>query len=104
MIKVDNPPKPSPLDYGAYDPIIEFIPPVIDARIAVQQGTFTVLHPVERITERAALYIKRLNIDPKVQVEFRCDLHQLGINSSTLFPDIRSLAINQKWVWEEYNH
>ena len=102
MISLDAPPKKSPLDYDVDDELGRFIPPVIDPRIAAQQSVFTVQHPLSRVTLLAGNRIERIQLDAGQQQELRRHLYRLGINAATLFPDLASLAQNQKWVWEEY--
>lgn len=70
-------------------------------RIAAQQSVFTVHHPLINITKKA-VGCEKFTFDGTKRLEMRKQLHRLGVNGATLFPDLVSFCRNQKWVWEEY--
>lgn len=88
--------------------LTRFIPPIVDRRMAVQQGLFTIGDPLVRIDKQ--VHDARCRFEDISWHEFliscgeregiRRELHRLGINQATLFPDLYNLAKNQKWFWE----
>ena len=104
MIDLTSPPKDSPLLMTKEDGVQRFIPPLADARIASQEGVFTVFPPLERFVKAAESRLDQIVIDGTSRVDVRRQLHRLGVNGATLFPDVSHLAENLKWVWEEYRN
>jgi len=98
MIDLNAPPSESPLDYTGE--LNRFIPPVIDNRMATQQSVFTIQEdPFEVIKDDN---IKELVIERDKKESIRKQLHRIGINQVSLFPNLDGLCENLTWVWEQY--
>ncbi|HVX01513.1 MAG TPA: FRG domain-containing protein [Candidatus Babeliaceae bacterium] len=73
-----------------------FVPDFNDDRIINQNGLFTV-HPYPW-TELSDERIKIVTIDLKFRRELRKILNRLGINQSTIYPDLDGLASHISWM------
>ena len=102
MIDLANTPTSSPLEWSKDRGVARYIPAILDARMACQQSVFTVADPLEPFLAMAAERLDRIAIDGKSRRFIRHQLHRLGVNRATLFPDVSSLAENLMWVWEDY--
>lgn len=94
-----------PETYATYGTqgVIRFIPPVIDPRIGRQAGLFTVQQdPLTPITDVASDRIESCEIPGTRWRPLTESLHRVGVNLSTLFPDLDNLARHLRWVWEEF--
>jgi hypothetical protein len=88
----------NPLQYE--DGLNRFIPPIIDRRMASQQGVFTIQKdPFEIISDGN---LSEILIKGGDKASIRKQLHRLGMNQASLFPDVSGLSANLKWVWEHY--
>jgi hypothetical protein len=98
MIDLNALPTGSPLEYTGG--LNRFIPPIIDRRMAAQQSVFTIQEdPFEVIADGnlAEFVIRNSNKE-----HIKKQLHRLGINQASLFPDVSGLSENLMWVWENY--
>jgi hypothetical protein len=96
MINLDKPPCMNPLNFKKK--IDRFIPPIINQRIMVQQSVFTIQKDPFKIIEGADL----AEIKAGNKESIKKQLHRLGINQASLFPDLSGLTENLMWVWEYY--
>jgi hypothetical protein len=82
-------------------------PKIVTARIGAQLGWFTI-HPFDAAQEKflaldsSPAYIARLaklTIPPARFAQIRFELDRLGINASTLFPDLEGLCAHIEWSY-----
>jgi len=98
MIDLNKPPCNNPLDYP--EQINRFIPPIIDTRMATQQSVFTIqADPFEIIEDEN---LRELVIKSSSKEDIRKQLHRIGVNQVSLFPDLEGLSKNLTWVWERF--
>jgi hypothetical protein len=102
MIDISNPPSKSPLEYkcnfNRYN-----IPSITDARMAAQQSVFTIGEdPFHLICDMKEVENKKIVINSGSKEKIRKQLQRLGVNQSSLFPDIVGLAQNLERVWESF--
>lgn len=101
MIDINDPPSKSPLEYNCK--LNRYIPSITDSRMAAQQSVFTISkNPFQLISDITDKKVKRIVIDGESKTHIRMELQRLGINQSSLFPDVAGLADNLKWVWERF--
>jgi hypothetical protein len=101
MIDISNPPSKSPLEYKCN--FNRYIPSISDARMAAQQSVFTINEdPFNLISDMKDVEDKKIAINPSSKKKIRKQLQRLGVNQSSLFPDIVGLAQNLEWVWENF--
>ena len=91
-------PTKNPLEYSGE--VIRFIPPIIDRRMAAQQSVFTIQKDPFEVIMGEKLTEFLINGDYKEPI--RKQLHRVGINQASLFPDVEGLSRNLTWVWERY--
>lgn len=101
MIDISNPPAKSPLEYKCN--FNRYIPSITDARMATQQSVFTIGEdPFHLICDMKEVENKKIVINSGSKEKIRKQLQRLGVNQSSLFPDIVGLAQNLEWVWESF--
>lgn len=84
-----------------------FIPPVINARMAAQQGCFTVMELSQYYPKNGERcdplnlrsYSKPIcyEIKHEDRKKFQKELNALGVNYSTIYPDLEGLAMHISW-------
>lgn len=84
-----------------------FIPPVINDRMAAQQGCFTQIHmslyypengqPCEPLYRRMASPPTVYRIEHKNRVKIQKELNELGMNYNTVYPDLEGLGKHITW-------
>jgi len=89
-----------PLEYA--DGMTRFIPPIIDTRMAAQQSVFTIQNDPFKVV--AGKNLTEFLIEGDSKEDIRKQLHRLGINQASLFPDVTGLTKNLTWVWERYRN
>lgn len=103
MINNDRLPSKSPLKYR--DKFNRYIPSITDARMAAQQSVFTIgKDPFQLISDMKDNNVEKnkIVISANSKEKIRGQLQRLGVNQSSLFPDVTGLAENLKWVWEKF--
>jgi hypothetical protein len=103
MIDINNPPSESPLKYKCE--LNRYIPSITDARMAAQQSVFTIVEdPFQLISDIKDKKVEknRIVISADSKEKIRGQLQRLGVNQSSLSPDVTGLAENLKWVWENF--
>jgi hypothetical protein len=77
---------------------VKFVPAHVDNRIIVQSGVFTI-HP--KVTNKEPFPLSAINkyiIPYDLRKDWKDDLHSLGINRASLFPDLDNLAKHIEWL------
>ncbi len=92
------------LEIGDDLPIYPFsiMPKYIDNRIIAQKSIFTIhgskMTPLNKMKwKEEELQFYKLRIEPSKAPKIKSDLHSMGIDRSTLFPDLEGLANTIKW-------
>ncbi len=101
MIDISNPPSKSPLEYTCN--FNRYIPSITDVRMAAQQSVFTIGEdPFQLICDVKDKLVEKVVINSGSKENIRKQLQRLGVNQSSLFPDMVGLAQNLEWVWERF--
>ncbi|HET8726955.1 MAG TPA: FRG domain-containing protein [Alphaproteobacteria bacterium] len=90
-----------PLDFEG--DIARIAPPIIETRMAAQEGIFTLQgNPLSDLHDVAGKDLRWYDIGEEDRSEVQADLYRLGISSAALFRDLQGLAGTQRWVFETY--
>lgn len=83
--------------------IARIAPPIIEARMAAQEGIFTIQgNPLQDVHEVAGDRLRFYEVPARDRGEIQADLYRLGISAAALFRDLAGLAETQRWVSETY--
>lgn len=86
-------------------------PPHIDKRLAAQEGRFFLFGKKRDMIESP--YVNRVKRGKKAKLDkftiptekvkaIRDELHRIGVNEKTIFPDLSGLGKHIRWEWEEF--
>lgn len=78
------------------DEVNIYYPPSLNERIIAQESRFT-LHPLPEY-EPLHYTVHRLLIPSELKIHLIKTLNKLGINHSTLFPDLEGISRHLKWL------
>lgn len=77
--------------------------PVIETRMAAQEGVFTIQgNPLRDVHEVAGARLSWHEMAAEERGGVRADLYRLGISAAALFRDLQGLAETQRWIFERY--
>ncbi|MEZ8020815.1 hypothetical protein BCU97_09185 [Vibrio splendidus] len=81
---------------------IAIIPPYIDKRMSAQKACFTVhgteKNSFEELSKQAKQpFLIQITIRPDCKSNIRADLHSLGVDTSSIYPDLDGLAKAVTW-------
>ncbi|WP_330472402.1 FRG domain-containing protein [Vibrio harveyi] len=82
-------------------------PPHIDKRISTQRGCFTIHGTVKdsflELSKKVKKpFLARIDIDAESKLTLRRELHTLGVDSFSIYPDLEGLAKAIKWHYDKH--